>query len=78
MANSGPNSNGSQFFITHVATPRLDDRHTVFGRVIDDSDQTIVNAITQGDRIDRISIDGDTSELFMKAKAFLDQIEGVL
>lgn len=54
MANSGPNSNGSQFFITHVPTPWLDDRHTVFGRVV--SGQEVVDAIRQGDRIRRVEI----------------------
>ena len=54
MANSGPGTNGSQFFITHVATPWLDDRHTVFGRVV--QGQSVVNDIRQGDRIDRVTI----------------------
>ena len=54
MANSGPATNGSQFFITHVATPWLDGKHTVFGRVV--QGQNVVNAIRQGDRIERISI----------------------
>jgi peptidyl-prolyl cis-trans isomerase B (cyclophilin B) len=56
MANSGPNSNGSQFFITHVATPWLNDKHTVFGRV--SQGQDVVNAIRQGDKIVKIAISG--------------------
>lgn len=63
MANAGPGTNGSQFFITHVATPWLDGRHTVFGEVIDDSDQETVNAIQQGDTIENISIEGDADSL---------------
>lgn len=59
MANSGPHTNGSQFFITHVATPRLDDRHTVFAKVYDESDQEIVNQICQWDIIESITISQD-------------------
>jgi len=54
MANAGPGTNGSQFFITHVPTPWLDDRHTVFGEVV--SGQAVVDAIRQGDRIRRVEI----------------------
>jgi peptidyl-prolyl cis-trans isomerase B (cyclophilin B) len=55
MANSGPNSNGSQFFITHVPCPWLDGKHSVFGRVLGDG-QKVVNSIRQGDRIEKMVI----------------------
>lgn len=57
MANSGKNTNGSQFFITHVPTSHLNNNHTIFGEVIDpNADQKIVDSITQGDTIKEIKI----------------------
>ena len=56
MANAGPNTNGSQFFITHIATDWLDGKHTVFGQVRDQQSQSVVNAIKQGDIIKTITI----------------------
>ena len=61
MANAGPRTNGSQFFITHNATPHLDDRHSVFGRVVEG--QNVVDAIRQGDAMKTIRIEGDTAAL---------------
>jgi peptidyl-prolyl cis-trans isomerase B (cyclophilin B) len=56
MANAGPNTNGSQFFITHVVTSWLDGKHTVFGQVKDKASQDVVNAIKQGDTINGVTI----------------------
>ena len=56
MANSGPATNGSQFFITHGATPWLDGKHTVFGKVKSEEDQAVVDAIEMGDQIFSITV----------------------
>lgn len=63
MANAGPGTNGSQFFITHIETPWLDGRHTVFGKITSAEDQVVVNSIVQGDTIETVKIEGDTAEL---------------
>ena len=66
MANAGPGTNGSQFFITHVPTPWLDGKHTVFGEVT--KGQEVVNAIAQGDKILKIEILDSVDELFEAQK----------
>ena len=70
MANSGPATNGSQFFITHIETPWLDNKHTVFGHVIDGLD--VVNSIVQDDEIINIKINavGEKAQSFDPVKAF--------
>ncbi len=73
MANAGPGTNGSQFFITHVPTPWLDDAHTIFGTVEGQADQDVVNAIAQGDTINGITIEGDAAALLEAQAARIEE-----
>ena len=67
MANAVPGTNGSQFFITHVATPWLDGKHSVFGKVT--SGQNVVDSIQQGDTIKSIKLSGDVDAVLKKEEA---------
>lgn len=71
MANAGPNTNGSQFFITHVPTEWLNYKHTIFGEVVSEEDQKIVDAIAQGDIMNEIIIEGDV-------EAFLEEVKDIV
>jgi peptidyl-prolyl cis-trans isomerase B (cyclophilin B) len=78
MANAGPKTNGSQFFITHVDTPWLDGKHTVFGEVASDADQNVVNQIAQGDKIISVTIEGDFKELMKNISPEVEKWNAVL
>ena len=76
MANAGPGTNGSQFFITHVPCPWLDGKHAVFGEVT--KGMEVVNTIAQGDKITALEILDSTDDLFAAQKAQLDKWNAIL
>lgn len=78
MANAGPGTNGSQFFITHVPCGWLDGKHAVFGEVVSSDDMDVVNSIAQGDVINNITIEGDASALLASQQEKVDEWNAAL
>ncbi|WP_433011155.1 peptidylprolyl isomerase [Treponema pectinovorum] len=76
MANSGPSTNGSQFFITHVPTTWLNGKHTIFGKVVNDESQKVVNAIAQGDKVIKVTIvrQGEKAKKFTANQENFDKL----
>ena len=76
MANAGPGTNGSQFFITHVPTDWLNGKHTIFGQVVNADSQKVVNAVQQGDKIEKLTIvrQGDAAKAFTATQADFDKL----
>ena len=78
MANAGPGTNGSQFFITHGATPWLDGKHSVFGEIVGPEDQAVVNKIVGDDTIEKVIVEGDVDALLEKQAANVSKWNEVL
>ena len=78
MANAGKNTNGSQFFITHVPTDWLNYKHTIFGEVVSAEEQKVVNAIAQGDVMNEVVIEGDVDAFLVEVKEAVDQFNSAL
>jgi peptidyl-prolyl cis-trans isomerase B (cyclophilin B) len=78
MANAGPGTNGSQFFITHGPTPWLDGKHSVFGEVVGPEDQAVVNKIVGDDTIHEVTVEGDVDALLEKQAAKVKEWNEVL
>lgn len=78
MANAGPNTNGSQFFITHIPADWLNYKHTIFGEVVSSADQEVVDKIEQEDIMKEIIISGDTAKLLKETNEFYTQLTNFL
>lgn len=75
MANAGPGTNGSQFFVTHVPTDWLNNKHTIFGEVVSSEDQDVVNTVAGGDIIETISITGDVEKFIEDNNDLFNQLD---
>ncbi len=78
MANAGPGTNGSQFFITHVPTEWLNKNHTIFGEVVAEGDQEVVNSIAQGDIIEEVILEGDVDSFISSNEELFGQLNEAL
>ncbi len=78
MANAGPGTNGSQFFVTHVPTEWLNNKHTIFGEVVSEDDQNVVNSVSQGDAIESITVTGDVEKFVEANKSLFTQLDDAL
>ena len=78
MANAGSNTNGSQFFITHAPTEWLNYKHTIFGEVVSQKDQDVVDSIKQNDTMNEVIIVGNTDRLIEDNKEFYTQLKNFL
>ncbi len=78
MANAGPGTNGSQFFVTHVPTEWLNNKHTIFGEVVSEDDQNVVNSVSQGDTIESITVTGDVEKFVEANESLFTQLDDAL
>ncbi len=78
MANAGPGTNGSQFFITTVPTEWLNGNHTIFGEIVSEADLDVVKALSNGDIMETVEVEGDSEEFLSKYKDRVDEWNRIL